>query len=78
MGRIRKLAWWRGLRWRWKAPRVARDPNDMGDMGTAFGLDACLQANEEFSAFQESQRLIASAAPTKLTGRDRLNGRSVL
>jgi len=78
MGRIRKMSWWRGLRWRWKAPRVARDPNDMGDMGTAFGLDACLQADEEFSAFQESQRATVPGAFTVWTANDRLNGRSVL
>jgi len=78
MGRIREMSWWRGLRWRWKAPRVARDPNDMGDMGTAFGLDACMQADEEFSAFQESQRATVPGAFTVWTANDRLNGRSVL
>jgi len=72
------MAWWRGLRWRWKAPRVARDPNDMGDMGTAFGLDASMQADEEFSAFQEWQRSTALSKPAAWTASDRLNGRSVL
>jgi hypothetical protein len=50
----------------------------MGDMGTAFGLDACLQADEEFSAFQESQRAIAPGTFAVWTASDRLNGRSVL
>jgi hypothetical protein len=50
----------------------------MGDMGTAFGLDACLQADEEFSAFQESQRATVPGAFTVWTANDRLNGRSVL
>lgn len=47
----------------------------MGDMGTAFGLDACMQADEEFRAFQDSQRATGDTPTRPL---DRLNGRSVL
>ena len=47
----------------------------MGDMGTAFGLDAYLQADEEFKAFQDSKRASSEAAVESV---DRLNGRSVI
>ena len=47
----------------------------MGDMGTAFGLDACLQADLEFQAFQESRRALGDSTLSPI---DRLNGRSVL
>jgi hypothetical protein len=51
------------------------DMGDMGDMGTAFGLDACLRADLEFQAFQESRRALGDSALSPI---DRLNGRSVL
>lgn len=47
----------------------------MGDMGTAFGLDACLQADLEFQAFQESRCALGDSTRSPI---DRLNGRSVL
>ncbi|MDL2339337.1 MAG: hypothetical protein QFE16_15990 [Pseudomonadota bacterium] len=47
----------------------------MGDMGTAFGLDACLQADSEFRAFQDSKRISGEAQAEAI---DRLNGRSVI
>ncbi len=47
----------------------------MGDMGTAFGLDACLQADLEFQALQESRRALGDSTPSPT---DRLNGRSVI
>lgn len=62
----------------------------MGDMGTAFGLDACLQADAEFRAFQASRQANAdgaergddhgneSANRRTPDATDRLNGRSVL
>jgi hypothetical protein len=55
--------------------RKVRDTDDMGDMGTAFGLDACLQADLEFQALQESRRALGDST---LSPTDRLNGRSVL
>lgn len=47
----------------------------MGDMGTAFGLDAYLQADSEYRAFQDSKRVNGDAA---VEATDRLNGRSVI
>lgn len=47
----------------------------MGDMGTAFGLDACLQADSEFRALQDSKRVSGDSA---VDASDRLNGRSVI
>lgn len=75
MRKVQDIAWWRALRGRWNAVRKVRDANDMGDMGTALGLDACLQADLEYQAFQESRRHQGNSTwcPT-----DRLNGRSVL
>jgi hypothetical protein len=72
---IRGISWWRALGGRWAAARAPRDPDDMGDMGTAFGLDAYLQADEEFKAFQDSKRASSDAAVESV---DRLNGRSVI
>jgi len=73
--KVQSIAWWRALRGRWAAVRKVRDADDMGDMGTAFGLDACLQADLEFKAFQESRRALADSTAAPI---DRLNGRSVL
>lgn len=70
------ISWWRALGGRWAAARTPRDPDDMGDMGTAFGLDAYLQADSEFRAFQDSSRCASGNAP--LAAADRLNGRSVI
>ncbi len=75
MRKVQDLAWWRALRGRWAAVRKVRDADDMGDMGTAFGLDACLQADLEFQAFQESRRALGDSTLPPI---DRLNGRSVL
>ncbi len=75
MRKVQDIAWWRALRGRWAAVRKVRDVDDMGDMGTAFGLDACLQADLEFRAFQESRRALGDST---LPPVDRLNGRSVL
>lgn len=75
MPKVKNIAWWRALRGRWTAARKPRDADDMGDMGTAFGLDACLQADLEFQAFQESRRALGDSSLTLI---DRLNGRSVL
>lgn len=75
MRKVKDIAWWRALRGRWVAVRKGRDADDMGDMGTAFGLDACLQADHEFRAFQESR---CSVGDSTLSPTDRLNGRSVL
>lgn len=75
MRKVQDIAWWRALRGRWAAVRKVRDPDDMGDMGTAFGLDACLQADLEFQAFQESRRALGDSTRPLI---DRLNGRSVL
>ncbi|MDO9313866.1 MAG: hypothetical protein Q7T97_04890 [Burkholderiaceae bacterium] len=44
-------------------------------MGTAFGLDAYLQADVEFRAFQDSKRV---SGDTAVATTDRLNGRSVI
>ncbi len=75
MRKVQDIAWWRALRGRWAAVRNVRDVDDMGDMGTAFGLDACLQADREFQAFQESRRALGASTLSPI---DRLNGRSVL
>ena len=75
MRKVQDIAWWRALKWRWAAVRKVRDVEDMGDMGTAFGLDACLQADLEFQAFQESRRALGDSTMSPV---DRLNGRSVL
>ena len=71
----RGISWWRALGGRWAAARAPRDPDDMGDMGTAFGLDACLQADSEFRALQDSKRVSGDSA---VDASDRLNGRSVI
>ncbi|MBX9793722.1 MAG: hypothetical protein K2Y02_05425 [Burkholderiaceae bacterium] len=75
MREIRGISWWRALGGRWAAARAPRDPDDMGDMGTAFGLDAYLQADSEFRAFQDSKRV---GGDTTADTPDRLNGRSVI
>ena len=75
MRKVQNIAWWRALRGRWAAVRKIRDIDDMGDMGTAFGLDACLQADLEFQAFQDSRRALGDSTLPLI---DRLNGRSVL
>lgn len=75
MRKVQNIAWWRALSGRWAAVRKVRDTDDMGDMGTAFGLDACLQADLEFQALQESRRALGDST---LSPTDRLNGRSVL
>ncbi len=75
MRRTRGISWWRALRGRWVAARAARDPDDRGDMGTAFGMDASLQADSEFRAFQDSNR-VSGESPSEFA--DRLNGRSVI
>lgn len=75
MRKVQDIAWWRALRGRWAAVRKVRDHDDMGDMGTAFGLDACLQADLEFKAFQESRQANGDSAIFTI---DRLNGRSIL
>ena len=72
--KVQDIAWWRALRGRWVAVGKVHDVDDMGDMGTAFGLDACLQADLEFQAFQESRRALDESTPPPT---DRLNGRSV-
>jgi hypothetical protein len=83
--KLRQISWWRALTKRLVNVRTARqprDPNDMGDMGTAFGLDACLQADAEFRAFQASRQATADAVERNTQraadATDRLNGRSVI
>ena len=75
MRSMRGLSWWRALRGRWGAVRRVPDGDDRGDMGTAFGLEACLQADLEFRAAQEARQQGADA-PAPFA--DRLNGRSVI
>jgi hypothetical protein len=53
-----------------------RDTDDMADMGTAFGLDASLQAELDYQAFQEARRAVGSDSAYNPI--DRLNGRSVI
>lgn len=48
----------------------------MADMGTAFGLDACLQAELDYQAFQEARRAVGGDSAYNPI--DRLNGRSVI
>lgn len=76
MRKPQNTAWWRALRGRWNSARPVRDTNDMADMGTAFGLDACLQAELDYQAFQEARRAVGGDSAYNPI--DRLNGRSVI
>ncbi len=70
MNKVSRLSWWSKVGSRKATPA---DDDDFADMGTAFGLDASMAAEEE----------IRAAAPTDADAElpkpnDRLNGRSVI
>ena len=66
---------WRDLGGRWTAPRVSRDVEDVGGMGTDLALEARLQADPQSRVLPENRR---AGADVSSPANDRLNARSVL
>ena len=75
MRNIQGVSWWRALGGRWTAPRMSRDVDDVGGMGTDLALEARLQSDPEIRVLPETRRGGADSASTV---NDRLNARSVL
>ncbi len=75
MRNIRGVSWWRALGGRWTAPRVARDVDDVGGMGTDLALEARLLSDPQTRVSPETRR---GGADSTSTFNDRLNARSVL
>ena len=59
MNLIPRLAWFSAIEWR--IPRSRSGP-DFADMGTAFGLDACLQIEPDTQT-HEAPRRSGTGAP---------------
>jgi hypothetical protein len=75
MRNIRGVWSWRALGGRWTAPRVARDVDDVGGMGTDLALEARLLSDPQSRVSPDTRR---GAADSTSTVNDRLNARSVL
>lgn len=70
MNKVSRLSWWSKVGSRKAAPA---DDDDYADMGTAFGLDASMAAEDEIPAAAAPDADTESPKPI-----DRLNGRSVI
>lgn len=71
----RRVSWWQALGGRWALPRLPRDVDDMGGMGTDLALDARLQADPQSRVLPENSQF---GGDSVYPAADRLNGRSVI
>ena len=71
----RRVSWWQALGGRWSLPRVPRETDDMGGMGTDLALEARLQADPESRVLADNSQF---GGDSVYPAADRLNGRSVI